>query len=56
MKFIKTSDKELADSLRSQGFKEIKSQGKFFVFLNDAKHVFSAEEKKKMVLTDKIEI
>lgn len=56
MKFIKTSDTELAKTLRSQGFKEIKSQGKFFVFINDAKRVFSAEDRKKIILTDKMEV
>lgn len=54
--FIKTSDKELAERLRRTGYKELKSQGKFFVFVNSDKLVFSAEDKKKVILTNKMEV
>ena len=56
MNFIKTSDTELANELRASGYKELKSQGKFFVFLNNGKANFSAEQSKKMVLTNKMEV
>lgn len=53
--FIKTQDAELAKELRAQGFKELKPQGKFFVFINNSKHVFSAEQDKKLTFTNKME-
>ena len=56
MNFIKTSDEELARELRAFGYKELKSQGKFFVFLNNGKANFSAEQNKKMILTNKMEV
>lgn len=55
-KFIKTQDAELANTLRTLGFKELKSQGKFFVFINNGKVNFSAEEKKKLAYTNKMEV
>lgn len=55
--FIKTSDKELAERLRRTGYKELKSQGKFFVFVNNsAKYTFSADEEKKIIRTNKMEV
>ena len=54
--FIKTSDAKLADELRASGFKELKSQGKFFVFLNNGKATFSSSEEKKLVFTNKMEV
>lgn len=51
-KFIKTSDQELAEELRKAGFKELKSQGKFFVFVNNGKYTFCAEQEKKIVYTN----
>ena len=57
MKFIKTSDKELAEKLRQSGYKELKSQGKFFVFVNNsAKYTFNADEEKKIIFTNKMEV
>lgn len=56
MNFIKTSDAELAKELRASGYKELKSQGKFFVFLNNGSATFSAEQNKKMVMTNKMEV
>lgn len=56
MNFIKTSDTELAQKLRASGYKELKSQGKFFVFLNNGNAIFSAEQNKKMVITNKMEV
>ena len=56
MNFIKTSDAELAKELRASGYKELKSQGKFFVFLNHGKANFTAEQSKKMILTNKMEV
>lgn len=55
-KFIKTSDAELADELRSMGFKELKSQGKFFVFINNRNVYFSEKKKKKLMYTNKMEV
>ena len=55
MNFIKTSDEKLAEKLRSFGYKELKTQGKFFVFVNNsAKYTFSAEDKKKVVFTNSL--
>ena len=56
MNFIKTSDAELAAELRASGYKELKRQGKFFVFLNNGNANFSAEQGRKMVLTNKMEV
>ena len=56
MNFIKTSDAELAQQLRCCGYTELKSQGKFFVFINNGKATFSKEQKKKMVMTNKMEV
>ena len=57
MNFIKTSDEKLAEKLRSFGYKELKSQGKFFVFVNNsAKYTFSADEEKKIIRTNKMEV
>ena len=56
MKFIKTSDAELAKNLRLYGYKELKKQGKFFVFINNGVACFSEEDKKKAVYTDKMEV
>ena len=56
MKFIKTKDEELAKTLRLQGFKELKNQGKFFVFINNGVALFNEEDKKKIIYTDKMEV
>ena len=56
MNFIKTSDEELAGNLRLSGYKELKKQGKFFVFLNNGKLNFTQEQEKKMVYTNKMEV
>lgn len=55
-KFIKTQDAGLAEVLRSQGFKELKPQGKFFVFINNGRANFSVEQKKKIVYTNRMEV
>lgn len=55
-KFIKTQDAELANTLRTLGYKELKEQGKFFVFINNGKVNFSTEEKKKLMYTNKMEV
>ena len=54
--FIKTSDAELAQTLRLQGFKELKKLGKFFVFINNGKTNFSSEQEKRLVYTNKMEV
>ena len=54
--FIKTSDAELAKQLRLYGYTELKQQGKFFVFINNGSATFSAEQNKKMVMTNKMEV
>lgn len=54
--FIKTQDAELAKELRAQGYKELKPQGKFFVFVNNGKANFSAEQSKKVAYTNKMEM
>jgi hypothetical protein len=55
-KFIKTQDAELANTLRTLGYKELRAQGKFFVFINNGKVYFSTEEKKKLIYTNKMEV
>lgn len=54
--FIKTQDEELANTLRALGYKELKVQGKFFVFINNGKVNLSTEEKKKFIYTNKMEV
>lgn len=54
MNFIRTSFEETAEMLRNLGFTELAKDGKFFVFLNDKKAVFNEIDKKKMVLTNKM--
>jgi hypothetical protein len=54
--FIKTKDQKLADELRASGFKELKTQGKFFVFLNNGNRSFSADQEKKLLYTNKMEV
>lgn len=54
--FIKTSDAKLADELRASGYKELKPQGKFFVFLNNGKKSLSADQEKKLLYTNKMEV
>ena len=56
MNFIKTSDEELAKNLRMSGYKELKKQGKFFVFLNCGKLNFTEEQEKKLIRTNKMEV
>lgn len=56
MNFIKTYDEELAEKLRLSGYKELKKQGKFFVFVNNGTLKFTAEQSKKMVKTNKLEV
>ena len=57
MKFIKTQDEGLAKRLRFSGYKELKKQGKFFVFINNSdKLTFSAEDEKKIIRTNKMEV
>lgn len=34
--FIKTSDEEVAKTLRENGYQELSKQGKYFVFINSA--------------------
>lgn len=34
--FIKTSDEEVAKTLRESGYQELSKQGKYFVFINSA--------------------
>ena len=56
MNFIKTSDEELAMNLRASGYKELKKQGKFFVFLNNGKMSFTEEQNTKLIRTNKMEV
>ena len=56
MNFIKTSDEELAKTLRFSGYRELKRQGKFFVFLNNGKLNFSDDQERKMIRTNKMEV
>jgi hypothetical protein len=56
MNFIKTNDEELAKNLRLSGYKELKKQGKFFVFLNNGKLKFTEEQEQKMIRTNKMEV
>ena len=54
--FIKTSDKDIASNLRTHGFTAIAQEGDIYVFLNDGKYQFSADEQKKIVKTDILSI
>lgn len=52
--FIRTEDPIVASELRANSFTELPKEGNMFVFLNNGKEVFSAEEKKKMVFSNKL--
>ena len=53
--FIRTSDKETADKLRKAGFSEIsEASTSSFCFVNDGKLVFSSEDEKNIIYTDKL--
>ena len=52
--FIKTTDPDVAKDLKGFGFTELPKEGKFFCFINDGKMQFSAEDKKKVVFTNKM--
>ena len=54
MKFIKTSDEELAKNLRTSGYKELRKQGKFFVFVNCDKLTFTEDETKHIIYSNKL--
>ena len=49
--FIQTSDEEVAKELRENGYQELSKQGKFFIFINEAKKVKTFDEN-KIVYTD----
>ena len=51
--FIKTSDGNVAEELRKQGYVELSKQGDFFVFINDSKKEKTFDEH-KIIYTDKI--
>lgn len=53
-KLIKTSDVEIIKKLKAAGFQQVGKQDDFLVFLNNSKCAmnFSADEKKKMIMTD----
>lgn len=55
MKFIKTSDSETAENIRSLGFQELPKEGKFFVFINETGKLNFANEE-KIVYTNKLSI
>ena len=50
--FIKTSDNDTANKLRTNGFTEVSKEGEFYVFLNDGKLNFSEDDNKKMIHTN----
>lgn len=50
--FIRTSDCQVAEELRKNGFAELAKQGSFYVFINNGKINFSDEEKKKVVYSN----
>ena len=52
--FIKTADADVAKELRSNGYRELNKEGKYFVFLNNGNMKFSEESRKKFVYTDKM--
>ena len=49
--FIQTSDEEVAKELREEGYQELSKQGRFFIFINEAKKVKTFDED-KIVYTD----
>ena len=53
--FIRTSDKETAEKLRQAGFTELKEASTTsHCFLNDGKIIFSSEDVKNIIYTDKM--
>ena len=51
--FIKTSDSQVANELRTHGYTELNREGKYYVFVNNGHVTFSEEDRKKMIYTDK---
>ena len=54
MNFIKTSDENVAEIYRKEGYQELPQEGKFFVFVNQGIERFSEEVKKKSILTNQL--
>jgi hypothetical protein len=54
--FIKTRDVETAEELKRLGFKVINESGGMWTFLNDINIRFNADDNKKAVYSDRIEI
>jgi hypothetical protein len=54
--FIKTSDYEVAEKLRSCGYQELPRDGKLFVFINDAKTRKFDAEGKELVYTNALSV
>ena len=50
--FIRTTYSDVADKLRSLGFKEIKSSDKGWVFINKGTSQFAELDSSKMVFTN----
>lgn len=51
MNFMKTSDEDMACSLRAAGFQELAKEGKYFVFVNDP-NIHHLTDKSKVVYTN----
>ena len=56
MTFIKTQDTAVASYLRQSGYEELPHQGNFYVFLNNGKATFTEDFRKKVVLTNKLNL
>lgn len=52
--FVITKSNLIADVLKHCGFTLVSHQGEVWTFMNDGKHMFSQNDKKEMVFTDKM--
>lgn len=56
MNFIKTTDVETAEKLKTAGFTLVNKSGNCWTFMNDKNTQFSENEKKKIVYSNKLEM
>ena len=54
MQFIQTDDEAIARKLKANGYTLVAQEGKIQTFQNDGRMHFSAEEKKRVVFTNKM--
>ena len=53
-RFVMTRSKMVAEVLKKSGYTLLSNQNNTWIFLNDGKHTFSAEERKHTVVSNKM--